>query len=73
MHGVALNVDMDLSPFRGITPCGLQGCHATSIAEVVGRPVSLMTVTQSLLDQLQLILALTWTGSPAPIEFHTRA
>jgi lipoyl(octanoyl) transferase len=72
-HGVALNVDMDLSPFRGITPCGLQGCHATSMAEVVGRPVSLMTVTQSLLDQLQLILALTWTGSPAPIEFPTRA
>jgi lipoyl(octanoyl) transferase len=73
MHGVALNVDMDLSPFRGITPCGLQGCQATSMAEVVGRPVSLMTVTQSLLDQLQLILALTWTGSPAPIEFPTRA
>lgn len=73
MHGVALNVDMDLLPFRGITPCGLQGCHATSMAEVVGRPVSLMTVTQSLLDQLQLILALTWTGSPAPIEFPTRA
>lgn len=73
MHGFALNVDMDLSPFRGITPCGLQGCHATSMAEVVGRPVSSMTVTQSLLGQLQLILALTWTGPPAPIEFHTRA
>jgi len=72
-HGVALNVDMDLSPFRGITPCGLQGCHATSMAEVIGRPVSSMTVAQSLLDQLQLILALTWTGSPAPIEFPTRA
>jgi len=73
MHGVALNVDMDLSPFRGITPCGLQGCHATSMAEVVGRPVSSMTVMQSLLDQLQLILALTWIGSPAPIKFPTRA
>jgi lipoyl(octanoyl) transferase len=71
MHGVALNVDMDLSPFRSITPCGLQGCHATSMAEVVGRPVSSMTVTHSLLDQLQRILALDWTGPPAPIEFHT--
>lgn len=73
MHGVSLNVDMDLSPFRGITPCGLQGCHATSMAEVVGRPVSLMTVTQSLLEQLQLILALTWTSPATPIEFHTLA
>ncbi len=73
MHGVALNVDMNLAPFRGITPCGLQGCRVTSMAEVAGRPVSLQSVTRSLLDQLQRTLALTWMNSPAPIEFHTRA
>jgi lipoate-protein ligase B len=73
MHGLALNVDMDLSPFRRITPCGLQGCHATSMAEVVGHPVSLVAVTHSLLDQLKRTLALRWTGAPAPIEFQTVA
>lgn len=73
MHGLALNVDMDLSPFRRITPCGLQGCHATSMAEVVGQPVSLVAVTHSLLDQLKQTLSLRWTGAPAPIEFHTVA
>jgi len=73
MHGVALNVDMDLTPFRGITPCGLHDCHATSMAEVAGRPVSLKRVTPSLLDQLQRTLGLTWTNSPVPIEFHTLA
>ena len=73
MHGVALNVDMDLSPFRGITPCGLQGCHATSMAEVVGQPVSLVAVTHSLLDQLKQTLAIRWTEAPAPIEFQTVA
>lgn len=73
MHGVALNVKLDLTPFRGITPCGLHGCHATSMAEVAGRPVSLKSVTRSLLDQLQRTLALTWMNSPAPIEFHTLA
>ena len=73
MHGVALNVDMDLSPFRGITPCGLQGCHATSMAEVVGQPVSLLAVTHSLLEQLKQTLALSWTGPPAPIDFRTVA
>ncbi|THJ21208.1 MAG: lipoyl(octanoyl) transferase LipB [Nitrospira sp. CG24D] len=73
MHGLALNVDMDLSPFRGITPCGLQGSHATSMAEVVGQPVSLVAVTYSLLDQLKQTLALRWTGAPAPIEFQTVA
>ncbi len=73
MHGLALNVDMDLSPFRGITPCGLQGNHATSMAEVIGQPVSLVAVTHSLLDQLKQTLPLRWTEAPAPIEFQTVA
>lgn len=73
MHGVALNVDMDLSPFRGITPCGLQGCRTTSMAEVVGHPVSLLTVTHSFLERLKHALALTWADAPAPIDFHQGA
>ncbi|NOS77476.1 MAG: lipoyl(octanoyl) transferase LipB [Nitrospira sp.] len=73
MHGLALNVEMDLSPFRGITPCGLQGSHITSMAKIVGQPVSLLAVTHSLLDQLKQTLALRWTKTPAPIEFHTAA
>jgi len=31
-HGVALNVDADLSPFEQITPCGLDGVRMTSLA-----------------------------------------
>jgi lipoyl(octanoyl) transferase len=31
-HGVALNVDMDLEPFRRIDPCGYPGLAATSLA-----------------------------------------
>lgn len=58
MHGIALNVEMDLSPFQGITPCGLQGCQVTSMAKVLGRPLSLLGVKDSLLDQLRLMLAL---------------
>lgn len=73
MHGVALNVDMDLSPFQGITACGLPGCHATSMAEVVGQPVSLLTVTRSLLEQLKQTLALKWTETPAPTAFNNLA
>lgn len=73
MHGMALNVDMDLSPFQGITPCGLKDCRVTSMAEVAGRPVSLIRVTHSLLNQLKMILSIDWTNSPAPVEFHTLA
>lgn len=30
-HGLALNVDMDLSPFLGINPCGYQGMPTTDL------------------------------------------
>lgn len=31
-HGVALNVDMDLTPFDGINPCGYPGLRTVSLA-----------------------------------------
>ena len=34
-HGLALNVDMDLSPFRQINPCGYAGMEMTQIADFV--------------------------------------
>ena len=30
-HGLALNVDMDLTPFEGINPCGYQGMPTTDL------------------------------------------
>jgi lipoyl(octanoyl) transferase len=33
-HGLALNVDMDLAPFRAIDPCGHPGLAVTSLAEL---------------------------------------
>jgi lipoyl(octanoyl) transferase len=33
-HGLALNVDMDLSPFAAIDPCGYPGLAVTSLAEL---------------------------------------
>jgi lipoyl(octanoyl) transferase len=34
-HGLALNVDMDLSPFQRINPCGYQGLQMTQIKTVL--------------------------------------
>jgi lipoyl(octanoyl) transferase len=34
-HGLALNVDMDLSPFERINPCGYQGQDMTQLAVLV--------------------------------------
>lgn len=32
-HGLALNVDMDLTPYAGINPCGYEGLEATQISD----------------------------------------
>ena len=34
-HGICLNVDMDLSPYQQINPCGLVGMAVTHIADFV--------------------------------------
>jgi lipoyl(octanoyl) transferase len=33
-HGLSLNVDMDLSPFKRINPCGYQGLEVTQLADL---------------------------------------
>lgn len=40
-HGFALNVDVDLTAFERIQPCGFDGRVMTSIARELGRPVGL--------------------------------
>ncbi|MEZ5491457.1 MAG: lipoyl(octanoyl) transferase LipB [Gammaproteobacteria bacterium] len=34
-HGLSLNVDMDLEPFKGINPCGYKGLRVTQLADLV--------------------------------------
>ena len=43
-HGLALNVDMDLSPFSRINPCGYQGLAMTQIADLLPEPPALEEV-----------------------------
>jgi lipoyl(octanoyl) transferase len=33
-HGLALNVSMDLAPYRGINPCGYPGLAVTQLADL---------------------------------------
>ena len=44
MHGFALNVGGDLSPFDHITPCGITDVTITSMEKERGQPVSLVDV-----------------------------
>ena len=52
-HGLSLNVDMDLAPFKGINPCGYEGLEVTSMAALLGESCADMeSVAESLLAQL---------------------
>ena len=59
-HGLSLNVDMDLTPFTGINPCGRAGLEVTSMALLLGeRCPDMETVSKSLLTHLVSGLAAT--------------
>ncbi|MDA7088108.1 lipoyl(octanoyl) transferase LipB [Pseudomonas sp. SA3-5] len=51
-HGLALNVDMDLTPFRRINPCGYAGLAMTQLADLVAGPVAFSEVSARLREQL---------------------
>ncbi len=46
-HGLSLNVDMDLTPFLRINPCGYPGLRVTQIADL-GGPKDLRSVGEAL-------------------------
>lgn len=50
-HGLALNVDMDLSPFTAIDPCGYQGLQVTQLRDL-GIALSQQQIADRLLEQL---------------------
>ena len=46
-HGFALNVDMDLAPWRGINPCGYAGLQMCQLRDFVPARASLMAETRA--------------------------
>ncbi len=54
-HGLALNVDMDLSPFCRINPCGYAGMQMVQSKDL-GGPVSMLQAKQQLTAQLVKLL-----------------
>jgi lipoyl(octanoyl) transferase len=67
IHGFALNVDLDLSPFSHIIPCGLALCHITSMAEVRQSAVSSSVVAQQVAQEFARTFNMQWMGLPTDI------
>lgn len=65
-HGLALNVNMDLSPFLRINPCGYQGMEMVQVSELAG-PTDIALVEQQLVKELVNLLGYE------QVEFSTEA
>ena len=53
-HGLALNVNTDLSYFDGIIPCGLKGKAVTSMSQEIGKQVDIDEVIEELSHQFEI-------------------
>lgn len=60
MHGFALNVNVDLAPFRRIVPCGIPDCRVTSMAARLGRPVEVLHIRRRLAEEFAEVFGLEW-------------
>jgi lipoyl(octanoyl) transferase len=54
-HGLSLNVDMDLSPFEHINPCGNKGLQVTQLADL-GIDATPTSISAPLLAHLERLL-----------------
>ena len=58
-HGLALNVDVDLSWFEAIVPCGIAGAGVTSMERILGTSPGIETVADVMEAEFEAVFALT--------------
>ncbi len=66
-HGLSLNIDMDLSPFGQINPCGYAGLPVTQLSTLLGK-VDFEQVKQQLLLHLCEFLDYTETETTCSLD-----
>jgi lipoate-protein ligase B len=57
-HGLALNVNVDLTPFSWVQPCGLEGVSMTSIQQELGEEIPMDAVFHTVKKSLKSVLDL---------------
>ena len=53
-HGISINVDMDLDPFKNINPCGYEGLQVTQIKDIYSN-ITLEKVKSAVEENIQQI------------------
>lgn len=54
-HGLALNVNLDLTPFSWIQPCGLQNVGMTSMKQELSAELSMSSAREILKEQIEAV------------------
>jgi lipoyl(octanoyl) transferase len=57
LHGIALNVCMDLAPFFAVRPCGLAPDVMSDLSRAAGRPISMVEATRAARIAVPLLFA----------------
>jgi len=57
-HGLALNINLDLTPFSWIQPCGLEGVSMTSVKQELGKEIPMRVVRHTVKKNFQSVLGL---------------
>ena len=66
MHGLALNVNVDLEYFKNIIPCGIDDKAVTSMHQELGRLIALNEVEDRLRQHISELFQMQWKeDSPA--------
>jgi len=76
LHGLALNVDLDLTPFLRIHPCGLTDCPMTSMAALRQATLPVDTIKRDIAQIFGAVFAVGWPTSTVEensAERHTAA
>lgn len=71
-YGFALNLSGDLTPSRGIRPCGLENVELTSIEEITRRAPDRLEVMQSVRRHFQEIFERRIIAGPGAPDFEIK-
>ncbi len=55
-HGMALNINPDMSHFSMLNPCGLDANKMTSLERVLGKPISISDVKREFIESFKEVL-----------------
>ncbi len=68
MHGIALNVNVNLQPFALLSPCGIEHCVMTSMEEILDQQVNVAHVREQIATHFAQVFKLQWNDKEGELK-----